>query len=62
VVAEVTENKDAAANAKKNQKGVAKKETDTGESSDIFKLVKMVVERNFDPVRRQKNLIGWMVG
>ena len=29
---------------------VVKKETDTGESSSIFKVVKMVIQRNLDPV------------
>lgn len=29
----------------------SRKEAGTGESSDIFKLVKMVLERNLDPVR-----------
>eukprot|EP00191_Tetraselmis_sp_GSL018_P015096 CAMPEP_0177586164 /NCGR_PEP_ID=MMETSP0419_2-20121207/4917_1 /TAXON_ID=582737 /ORGANISM="Tetraselmis sp., Strain GSL018" /LENGTH=1007 /DNA_ID=CAMNT_0019076019 /DNA_START=41 /DNA_END=3065 /DNA_ORIENTATION=+ len=48
VVAEVVENKQNSRLAKK--KGSAKKETGTGESSDIFKVVRMIVQRNLEPV------------
>lgn len=50
VAAEVAENAKANVTAKKNEKEAAKKNLDTGESSDIYKVVKMVLERNFDPV------------
>mmetsp|Transcript_37581 Transcript_37581/g.96143 ORF Transcript_37581/g.96143 Transcript_37581/m.96143 type:complete len:1017 (-) Transcript_37581:98-3148(-) len=50
VAAEVAENAKANVTAKKNEKEAAKKNLDTGENSDIYKVVKMVLERNFDPV------------
>lgn len=53
VVAQVQEAKDGSkmGGVGKGKKASAKKETDHGESSDIFKVVKMVVERNLEPVR-----------
>lgn len=47
-VAQIT---DAAVDAgKAKKKGGSKKGEQQGENSDIFKLVKMIIERNFDPV------------
>ena len=42
-------------------KGKEKKSTGTGEESDVFKLVKMIMERNYDPVGGRA-CVGSIVG
>ena len=46
----------AGKDGKGKRKGNDKKETGQGEQSDIYKLVKMIMDRNFDPVRSQPGL------